>query len=62
MFNEKLPLLPLYTNIYFDFHTPRLVNYFPNMEMSFPVALLHASYGTAWPEDSDFDDDIILIN
>jgi len=44
-FNEKLPLLPIYTNVYFDFHTPLLTGYYPNVEMSFPVALLNATYG-----------------
>jgi len=43
-FNEKLPLLPVYSNIYYDFFTPALENYYPNAEMSFPVALLSASY------------------
>lgn len=43
-FNEKLPMIPLYTNIYFDFFVPELQNYNPDL-MNWPVALLHATLG-----------------
>ena len=60
-FNEKLPQLPLYSNIYFDFYTPLLTGYFPNIEMSFPVALLSASYGSVKPGAAAMDEDTIFI-
>jgi ABC-type transport system substrate-binding protein len=43
-FNEKLPMLPLYSNIYFDFFTSKLQNYHPDSELyDWPVALLYAT-------------------
>lgn len=38
-FNDKLPMLPLYSNIYFDFYTPYLQGYDPQ-KMSWPIALI----------------------
>ena len=62
-FNEKLPLLPIYTNVYFDFHTPLLTGYYPNVEMSFPVALLSAAYGQGQGVTGDaLEDDIIMAD
>ncbi len=44
-YNEILPTMPIYSNVYFDFHTDWLQNYYPNAEYSWPVALLYAFYG-----------------
>lgn len=44
-FNEILPTMPLYSNIYFDFHTPWLQNYHPDMQYDWPVAMLYAAWG-----------------
>lgn len=45
-FNEKLPMLPLYSNIYFDVFTDKLQNYNPDSELyDWPVALLYATLG-----------------
>ena len=44
-FNELLPTMPIYSNIYFDFHTDRLQNYYANAEYSWPVAILYAYLG-----------------
>lgn len=43
-FNEVLPTLPLYSNVYFDFHTDWLQNYAPNNYNSWPAAILYAYY------------------
>lgn len=44
-FNELLPTLPLYSNVYFDFHTDWLQNYTPNNYNGWPAAILYAYYG-----------------
>ena len=42
-FNEKLPMLPLYSNAYFDFFTNKLQGYTPDSERyNWPEALLYA--------------------
>lgn len=41
--NEVLPMVPLYSNIYFDFFTPSLKGYFPNEHMNWPSAILYAT-------------------
>lgn len=43
--NETLPMLPLYSNLYFDFHTSGLQNYRPDAMMNWPTALLYAYMG-----------------
>lgn len=49
-FNEVLPTMPLYSNVYFDFHTDWLQNYHPEQYYSWPVAILYAFY--AEPEEA----------
>ena len=44
-FNEILPTMPIYSNIYFDFHTAELQNYHANAEYSWPVAILYSYLG-----------------
>lgn len=48
-FNEILPTMPIYSNIYFDFFTDWLQNYEPATYYSWPVAILYAYY--AEPEE-----------
>ena len=36
-YNKLLPTLPLYSNVYFDFHTDRLQNYQPSNYASWPA-------------------------
>ena len=48
-FNELLPTMPIYSNIYFDFFTDWLQNYEPATYYSWPVAILYAYY--AEPEE-----------
>lgn len=43
-FNEILPTLPIYSNIYFDFYSNWLQNYSPNAYYSWPTAMLYAYY------------------
>ena len=43
-FNEMLPTMPIYSNVYFDFHTDWLQNYRPNSYYSWPIAILYAYY------------------
>ena len=62
-YNEILPSMPIYSNVYFDFHTDWLQNYYPNAEYSWPVALLYAYYGEPIPveidaEEISFDDEL----
>lgn len=44
-FNEVLPMLPLYSNVYFDFHVTDLQSYAPSSEMNWPIAILYATIG-----------------
>lgn len=41
-FNEILPSVPLYTNIYFDFYPATLQNYDPAVQPNWPRALIYA--------------------
>ena len=43
--NEKLPMLPLYSNIYFDFYDAALTRYAPEAHMNWPAAILYAQWG-----------------
>lgn len=40
--NDRLPLLPLYSNIYFDVFIPELANYRPDAEQNWPEAIVRA--------------------
>ncbi len=44
-FVEVLPMVPLYSNVYFDFFRPDLIDYRPNANWSFASALLYAYLG-----------------
>ena len=44
-FNDALPMLPLYSNIYFDFSVDELIGYDPANASNWPDALLYASLG-----------------
>lgn len=43
-FNELLPTLPVYSNIYFDFFSNRLRNYQPQLHTSAVEAILYSDY------------------
>ncbi len=55
-YNEILPTMPIYGNVYFDFHTDWLQNYRPNAEYSWPVAILYAFYGEPVAEEEELSD------
>ena len=55
-YNEILPTMPIYGNVYFDFHTDWLQNYRPNAEYSWPVAILYAFYGEPVVEEEELAD------
>ncbi|NLF28476.1 MAG: ABC transporter substrate-binding protein [Clostridiales bacterium] len=44
-FNEVLPTIPLYSNVYFDFFNPELYSYQPSAYYSWASAILYATYG-----------------
>ncbi len=49
-YNEVLPSLPIYSNIYFDFFSPDLKSYYSTSHIIWPYAILESSYGTVQPE------------
>ena len=55
-FSEAVPMLPLYSNIYYDFHIPQLQDYRPNGEemKNWPTALLHAYLAEPVTTDAGF--------
>ncbi|NLF27476.1 MAG: ABC transporter substrate-binding protein [Clostridiales bacterium] len=44
-FNEVLPTIPLYSNVYFDFFNSELYSYEPSAYYSWASAILYATYG-----------------
>jgi ABC-type transport system substrate-binding protein len=56
-FNEILPMLPIYSNMYFDFFVTDLYGYNPQPEMNWPIAILYAQLG-APPEEEEEEEDI----
>ena len=52
-FNEILPTMPLYSNIYFDFHTNWLQNYHPDQQYDWPVAMIYAAWGEPVEENEE---------
>ena len=49
-YNEVLPTIPLYSNIYFDFYTSQLQNYWITGHVTWTQAILEAYFGEALPE------------
>ena len=54
-YNEILPTLPLYSNVYFDLHTNWLQNYVPSSYSSWPAAILYAYYAEPTTETTTVD-------
>ena len=42
-YNEVLPTIPIYSNIYFDFYTSQLQNYFITAHVTWTQAILEAT-------------------
>ena len=53
-FNEILPSLPLYTDIYYDFHISALRNYMPDAQANWPRAILYAYLTDEEEEENPF--------
>ena len=49
-YNEVLPAIPLYSNVYFDFYTTQLQNYIITAHVTWTQAILEAYFGQN-PED-----------
>ena len=44
-YNEVLPTIPIYSNIYFDFYVPQLQNYFVTAHVTWTQAILESYWG-----------------
>ena len=44
-YNEVLPTIPVYSNIYYDFYTPYLQNYVITAQVTWSQAILLAYFG-----------------
>ena len=44
-YNEVLPTIPIYSNIYFDFYTEQLQNYFVTSQVTWSQAILQSFFG-----------------
>ena len=51
-YNEVLPTIPIYSNIYFDFYTSQLQNYYITAHVTWTQAILEAYFGEE-PEDAE---------
>ena len=56
-YNEVLPAIPLYTNIYFDFYTDQLQNYFITAHVTWSQAILEAFFGQDPDEAEELEDE-----
>ena len=56
-YNEVLPTIPIYSNIYFDFYTSQLQNYWITGQVTWSQAILLAYFGEEGAEDEFGDDD-----
>ncbi len=55
-FNETLPMLPLYSNIYFDFYVPELQHYTIAENSTWSQAIVGAYFGRDEPEEAAAED------
>ena len=46
-YNEVLPCIPIYSNIYFDFYTEQLQNYYITAHVTWSQAILEACFSPA---------------
>ena len=44
-YNEVLPTIPIYSNIYFDFYVPQLQNYYVTAHVTWTQAILESYWG-----------------
>lgn len=57
-FNQKLPMIPVYTNIYFDFYTSWLQNYYISQNVTWGQAII----GAALEEPLESEDKVTVEN
>lgn len=57
-YNELLPTIPIYSNVYFDFYSDYLHNYKPGSEANWPFAILYAW----WDETPEVEPEIVPID
>ena len=55
-YNEVLPTIPVYSNIYFDFYNPYLQNYFITAHVTWTQAILEAVWGMDAIEEAQEED------
>ncbi len=48
-YNEVLPTIPIYSNIYYDFYTSQLQNYWITAHVTWSQAILESYFGTSKP-------------
>ena len=56
-FNKVLPVIPIYSNIYYDFYTQYLQNYQIVSHVTWSQAILEASFGTGEEETGEEEED-----
>lgn len=58
-YNEVLPTIPIYSNIYWDFFTDTLQNYYASSQVTWSQAILQAYFGldSVAEEEEDFGDE-----
>ena len=69
-FNEILPTVPIYSNIYFDFHSVCLQNYHPDAEANWPRAIIYAFWTEQelpeeepeFTDEEEPDDDMMFLD
>ena len=61
-YNEVLPTIPVYSNIYFDFYDSRLQNYHVTSQVTWSQAILLAYFGEAAESANTAESDIIIEN
>ena len=52
-YNEVLPTIPIYSNIYFDFYTPQLQNYWITAHVTWTQAILESYFGEALNQETE---------
>ena len=63
-YNEVLPAIPIYSNVYFDFYTPQLQNYHITEHVTWTQAILEAYFGEdpELPEEEELSEDEMVFD
>lgn len=57
LFNDELPMIPIYSNVYFDFYIPSLQDYYISQNETWSQAIVGAYIGDKIEEDFVLDED-----